>query len=169
MTPDEAARALTELMGLVKEGVKGEIDRGLRDAHKLALTRYMVGGRTIMRKGRARSGPLQEGKRRSFLRTRVSDPADPPNPPPGPLKKRSGNLARAVFVIPFRWKGDSGQGALAINDAAAPYGKVHEFGGIRVPVPARPFLQPSIDDVTPRIQEGMNGIIRPIAERLRLL
>lgn len=60
-----------------------------------------------------------------------ADPkADPPNSPPGPLKKRTGNLARAVFIIKTKEKyGVVFEGRVEVNSNQAIYGWVHEYGG----------------------------------------
>lgn len=56
--------------------------------------------------------------------------ARPPNPPPGPLGIRSGNLRRAYHAVPARR--DRGIGwtvGLTVDLAQAPYGLIHERGG----------------------------------------
>lgn len=56
--------------------------------------------------------------------------ADPPNPTPGPLKKRTGRLARAVFIIKTKEKyGVIFEGRVEVNSNQAIYGWVHEYGG----------------------------------------
>lgn len=152
MEPEEAARALEQLVELQKRYVAIFIDAGLYRALRLSVTKYMPSGRTIVRGGRL-----------------VGHPEDPPNPAPGPLKKRSGNLARALFVQRFKWNGNEGSGALVINDGAAPYGKVHEFGGIKTKTPKRPFARPALEEERPRIIEEIQPALDQVASNLRLL
>lgn len=54
---------------------------------------------------------------------------DPANPVPGPLKRRSGRLARAVFIIKTYEKyGHIFEGRVEVNSNQAIYGWSHEYG-----------------------------------------
>ncbi len=68
----------------------------------------------------------------------------PPNPPPGPLISRTGTLRRSIRVD------DSGLPAFVDVGTDLDYGAAHELG--IAPMPARPFLQPALEVVEPRIQ-----------------
>lgn len=76
---------------------------------------------------------------------------DPPNPPPGPLAIRTGRLARTVRRDPVRYDGTFFRLTLRAGGPEAPYGRIHEFGGMagkghRSMIPARPYIGPSIAD-----------------------
>lgn len=82
----------------------------------------------------------------SFMENASSDPLlDPANPPPGPLKIRSGRLARAAASKPYRGAREfvinlsiSEQAMKWVKTYFVPYAAIHEFGGvIHVPVTAR--------------------------------
>lgn len=79
---------------------------GLRAAHRLAVTKYMVGG----------------GKNA------------PANPPPGPLRIRSGKLRRTVRVDGPRKEGGRYVGGIFAGSSTVPYARIHELGGT---IPAR--------------------------------
>ena len=117
-------------MRTFQRGVGVAVNRGLRrgllKAKRLALTRYM---------------------QRKNTNARI----DPPNPPPGPLAIRRGNLARTVTVIEPVWNGRQSVGGMSMGSAAFPYGAIHEYGGwagrgLRSYIPARPVLMPSLRD-----------------------
>ena len=54
--------------------------------------------------------------------------AQPPNPPPGPLGIRTGNLRRATKIIRAAHEGDAWTAGLTYDLGRAPYGAAHEFG-----------------------------------------
>jgi hypothetical protein len=132
--------AFAQLEALVDAAIIDGINRAARMAQKTAITKYMQGG----------------GK----------DPIkNPPNPPPGPLKIRTGDLRRAVdIVLAYRVSGDTFMSGLKVDLSAVAYGRIHELGGFAgrgrsVRIPARPYLRPALKDSIP-IYETM------IAERL---
>ena len=54
----------------------------------------------------------------------------PPNPPPGPLRIRSGRLRRGVRVVPAQQVAkDVFKGGLGVNLGEVPYARIHELGG----------------------------------------
>lgn len=135
--------------GLILEG----LENGMNFALKLSTTKFMVGS---------------SGGSRDLFR-------DPPNPPPGPLKIRSGNLRRTVKVIKPKKKGNNFISGLK---SGSKYAAIHEFGGSTPPhtiiavnadtlmfvgregglvfresvnhpgsrIPARPFLKPAVEE-----------------------
>lgn len=104
--------------GLIMEGINNTMARAIQ----ISATKYIVGS--------------DGGSRDIFI--------DPPNPPPGPLKTRSGDLRRSITLIPAKKQGQNFVSALASSLAYAP---VHEIGGGNVRGP-RPFLRPAIEDAT---------------------
>jgi hypothetical protein len=80
-----------------------------------------------------------------------------PNPPPGPLKWRSGDLGRSVEVFKTVVKGgDLLIGGLQAGGSDAPYAEVHEEKPGK-----RPFLKPALDDATDTIlKEATKGVVR---------
>ncbi len=141
--------------GLILEG----LGNGMNFAVKLATTKFMVGS---------------SGGSRDLFR-------DPPNPPPGPLKIRSGRLRRTVRVIKPKKKGKNFISGL---QSGSKYAAIHEFGGSTPPhtiiahksdnlmfigkdgglvfresvnhpgsnIPPRPFMKPAIDEAGPRME-----------------
>lgn len=68
----------------------------------------------------------------SLAQTRyISSAGGRPNPPPGPLKRRSGRLAKAIRRIGPTIEGDRMIVGLDLSGAAARYGYTHEYGGRR--------------------------------------
>jgi hypothetical protein len=61
--------------------------------------------------------------------------ARPPNPPPGPIGIRTGNLRRALAAMKSNKNGEGGafQGGLILDLDKAPYGRIHELGGTTKP------------------------------------
>lgn len=123
------------------------MDEGLRWAQTLAQNKFMVAG------------------------------AGKPNPPPGPLIKRSSKLAKAVRVLRAMIQGDTVVGGLTLSGLAEKYGWVHEYGGRRAyvitptkkkvlrfvgrdgavvfalqvhhpPLRPRPFLRPALEEAS---------------------
>lgn len=99
------------------------VDRGLRRAHKRSVTEFME--------------PLGRGKN-----------ARPPNPPPGPLGIRSGDLRRTVRVIPARYVGKEIRGGLQAGDGRVRYAGVHE--GVDARGNPRPFVKTRATVIKPR-------------------
>lgn len=142
--PTVFERLMQEIDKAVLEGCR----RGSRYAQKLAITKYMEGAAKGAKSGRDRL-------------------TNPPNPPPGPLKKRSGDLARAVDIVEPKLLGDTVLVGLKVDLAKAPYGRIHEKGGYAgrgrsVRIPARPYLRPALNDSVHVIQSM-------IAERLGII
>ena len=159
VTPKQAADGFNQFVskqdGLILEG----LDNGINFAAKLSVTEFMQGG----------------SSRDGFV--------DPANPPPGPLKIRSGNLRRLMVVIKARKTGSAEYTAGLGNEAV--YAAIHEFGGktsahfiqareadtlafvgrdgglvfretVFHPgsnIPARPFIQPALDLAGPMIEK----------------
>jgi phage gpG-like protein len=90
--------------GLILEGLDNVANR----AAKISATEFIVGS----------SG----GSRDPFI--------DPPNPPPGPLKTRSGDLRRGIKPVKSSKKGNNFTVGLS---NAVPYAGAHEFGGSTPP------------------------------------
>lgn len=124
-TAAQAARMIEDYRSAMPVAILRGLRRGLQMAKRLALTRYM-----------------QRKDNRGF---------DPPNPPPGPLAIRQGNLARTVRVGDMRWSGRKVTGTLEAGSGEVLYARIHEMGGLtgrggRVLMPARPYLRPALDD-----------------------
>lgn len=60
---------------------------------------------------------------------------DPPNPPPGPLKIRSGELRRSLYKFVKMGSGGRIRGGIG---AKSPYAAIHELGGTTSPHVIRP-------------------------------
>lgn len=102
-----------------------------------------------------------------------------------PLHRRTGTLAGSVTVVPAEVRGDKLTGAVEAAGGPAWYGKVHETGGLhpfdvlptrkrvlrfmvdgqtifariahREPLPARPFAEPSLDEMREQIVQGIQA------------
>lgn len=110
--------------------------RGLRNAQRLSLTKYME---------------RKDNRGAAF---------DPANPPPGPLGIRSGDLARTVTVGDLKWTGRQIVGSLLAGSGQVRYAAIHEFGGMagrgrRIFIPARPYLRPAIADPDAQIEQSI--------------
>lgn len=168
-TPQQAAAALQAF----KKGIPIAVIRGLRKglpiAIRLAKTKYME---------------------RKDNRHPISS-YDPPNPPPGPLGIRQGNLIRTIRIGEMRFTGSKVIGSIKAGSAAegVRYAAIHEFGGEimarngpylvfpmaapgggyfivkkpKVLIQARPYLRPAMDDATPQIIEMVVREIRALA------
>jgi hypothetical protein len=114
---------------------------------------------------------------------------DPPNPPPGPLGIRQGNLVRTLKLGMMRWSGRKATATLEAGSPDVRYAKIHEFGGEimarngpflifpmakpgggyfivkkpKVLIPARPYLRPALDDATPVILDRVVREIKTLA------
>jgi phage gpG-like protein len=101
ITTKEAALAFLKFDSRLDDIVKEGMENGLNFAAEVAGREYMEGG--------------------------ARDPfVDPPNPPPGPLKIRTGKLRRGIKIAKPKKKGQAFIGGLR-NDV--PYAAIHEFGG----------------------------------------
>jgi len=167
-TVAQAAKA----MQAFKVGLPAAILRGLRKGMPIAIriskTKYMA----------------RKDNRHPFKAF------DPPNPPPGPLGIRSGDLARSVRLGDMRFTGKKVIASIHAGYAdRVRYARVHEQGmtiyprngpylifpvgvagggyrmvrATRVIIPARPFLRPALDDATPKILEIVVKEIRTLA------
>ena len=108
LTFRQAQAALKRYDREAPAAIRRGLDIGSLYALRLAVTKFIVGGGA-----RGRSGV-----------------APPANPPPGPLKARSGDLRRAVKVIPARRVRGEFRSGLRVDLSMAPYGRIHEYGGI---------------------------------------
>jgi phage gpG-like protein len=183
ITTKEAALALLKFDSRLDDLVKEGMENGLNYAAGVAATEYMEGGsRTFGFVGLDGGGVAAIG--------------DPPNPPPGPLKIRTGKLRRGIKVVKPRKKGMAFIGGLSNN---VPYAAIHEFGGktaghfiaarkadkLAFPgrdgnmvfrevvfhpgskIPARPYLTPAIEDSEEFVdKEITESMIRGIEEAL---
>jgi len=129
VTPAEASQRIRRFRSGYRPAVLAAARRAGRQAQRLALTKYM--------------------------QPKDPDPRiDPPNPPPGPLARRRGNLARTVRLMPSKFAGRKFIiGGLEMGGTpAVRYGRIHELGGmagrgLRSRIPARPVLGPAIREV----------------------
>ena len=136
LTPQQAVRAFRAFEAGIPAATTRGFNKGLRFAHRLSVTKFMVGG----------------GK---FA---------PVNPPPGPLRIRSGDLRRTVATIPVRPKGNIFEGGLMAGGPKAPYGPVHELGGKFIS--ARPYLGPALEAATPIILRDIDNELQVLANQV---
>lgn len=111
----------------LNKGLAAGMNNGFKKALKLSVTKYMVGG------------------------------GGEPNPPPGPLKIRSGRLRRSVAVFPSRAEGtDIIIGGLQAGGGSVAYARIHEEGPR-----ARPYLEPALKDATEAIlRDAARGVVK---------
>jgi len=166
-TVQQARKALAAFKNGLPIAVLRGIRKGMPIAKRLAVTKYME-----RKDNRHPIGAY-----------------DPPNPPPGPLGIRQGNLARTVRIGDMRFTGKKVIASLEAGSQQVRYAKVHEKGmtiyprnglylifpmpipgggyrivrAARVIVPARPYLRPALDDATPMIVELVIKEIRALA------
>jgi hypothetical protein len=119
---------------------------------------------------------LDRGMKTLALRSAITDfmeglgsgkNAQPPNPPPGPLGIRSGNLRRDVRAIPAEQTGDGWTAALAAG-FSVPYAAIHEFGGDagrghKAHIPARPYMTPAIEKTKDQIAAMVQADVEALA------
>lgn len=103
LTLGQAARALAQYGDAVPATILARLDKLTAAAQRFAVTQFMQG--------------LGSGKS-----------ARPPNPPPGPVGIRSGNLRRAVERLKAKREGEGYTAGLALNLDRAPYAAAQEFG-----------------------------------------
>lgn len=101
ISPEQFADLLGRYREQARERARDTFRRSLDRALRRAVVEFMVGG---------------------------GSDADV-NPPPGPLRIRSGTLRRAVHVLDPKWDGGDLKGGLYVDLAEAPYGRIHELGG----------------------------------------
>ena len=124
LTPAQAAKILKAFDRRIDKAIPRGLSKGLRIAQRYAITPpSMV--------------PLGRGKR-----------SRPPNPPPGPLGIRSGNLRRDVKPTQPKKVGGSWVAGLQAGLKVA-YARIHELGGYagrgrKVRIPARPYMRPAL-------------------------
>jgi phage gpG-like protein len=165
-TPRQAAQALKAFKDAVPVAVLRGLRKGLPLAVKLAKTKYMV-----------------RKDNRHPMRT-----FDPPEPPPGPLGIRQGNLVRSLRVGEMRYTGKRIIGTVEAGGKDVPYAGVHEFGAVikarngpnlvffsnlgagpflvktpMVRIPARPYLTPAVNEALPAVQEAIIREVRRVA------
>ncbi len=130
-SPQQAAAALRAFEKALPVAILRGLRRGLLFAERLVKTKYMTRGDN-----------------------RHPKVWDPPNPPPGPLKIRSGNLGRSVKQLPMRFTGREIIGGLQAGDNQVRYARIHELGGHagRASIPARPYLAPALADARKMIE-----------------
>jgi hypothetical protein len=150
LTPNQCAHALNLLGRAVAAQMIIEGNKGLAIALRYAVTKYMEGGAS----GAGASGPS--------IMSGMAAKRFPPNPPPGPLKKRSGDLARDVRIKRFVAEGDNfWVGGLQAGFAVR-YAKIQELGGHTsphdiVPRNARVLAWP----IATRVVVGSLGVLAP--------
>jgi hypothetical protein len=122
MTPDEASRVFKVLWAAIMKQLQQSADEGLRYAQALAVTKYMQGGG---------AGATMPGLDTGKFQARYQ----PANPPPGPLKIRSGDLRRTIEIIRAKiLNGNELKGGLKGGSAKFNYMATHEFGAtIQIP------------------------------------
>jgi hypothetical protein len=106
ITVEQARQILASFDSKIGAAVLEGMTNGLNLAALVSATKFFTGS------------DAPRGSRDPFL--------DPANPPPGPLKIRSGDLRRGTQVEPPRALGSLFVGALT---NAVPYAPIHEFGG----------------------------------------
>jgi hypothetical protein len=138
-TLQQLVNALGTFDGRLDETIEGALNRGTRTiALRSAVTDFMEG--------------LGTGKN-----------AQPPNPPPGPLGIRTGNLRRDVVAVPAVGGGAQWIVALAAG-ANVPYAGIHEFGGStgKAMIPARPYMTPALekskDDILALVEQDVTAL-----------
>lgn len=141
LKPSEAAIRLKQFRQLLPGAIMEGLEIGNRAALKISVTEYFEGS------------PEPPGRSLSV---------NPPNPPPGPLKIRSGDLRRGIEMIQ---PSQSGTNFVAGLQTDIFYGKKHELG---LGVGARPFLAPAIEDARELYIQGVNVQVADLGRRMRL-
>ena len=118
LTVAEAVQALVDFENGVSKAVLAGLETGAKIALKISNTKFFQGGQ------------------------------GPPNPPPGPLKIRSGTLWRGTKIVPaMPGPGDSWVSGLS---NAISYAKFHEQPeGTSFRIGARPFMEPALEEASP--------------------
>lgn len=146
-SPQEAADALRAWDSAFYKMQAKEHNRGL----------YRIRERAV--------GGVAAGKGPVFMvRGSLDVQKDPPNPPPGPLKKRSRRLEFATRVVEGTFTATSHiEGRVETDDSQAPYGKWHESGTKRMR--PRPYLTPAAAYEAPFILKDVEEGVERITER----
>jgi hypothetical protein len=153
VTARQAAAALRQYQAAVPVAVVRGLRRGLRRAEGLAKTKYME----RMDNRRDKAGRFIKGGGSGYLQ--------PPNPPPGPLAIRQGNLARTVKITDITVAGNTVTGGLAAGNSDVRYGRIHELGGMagRARIQARPYLRPALEDPETKLAEEVRRELQKLA------
>ena len=85
----------------------------------------------------------------------------PPNPPPGPLKNRTGRLRNSIELKEPKKQRNSFVGGIG---AKARYARFHEFGTRRMG--ARPFLRPPLEKHIGQFEKEVAIAYETVARRL---
>lgn len=162
-----AAQALERFNALYKKTVLHEIDRATALAVRLSVSKYMEGG----------------------------GGGAPANPPPGPLKIRSGKLRRSVRQVKATYRGGVYKGGIKSGGAGLIHPAVHEKGGRRRyiirprskkvlswigrdgkrrfarfvrrrPLKPRPYLKPALAEVAPSLVKNVDHALADLARRI---
>jgi len=166
VSPRQAAEALRRFRQALPAAILRGLRRGLPLIVKTAKTEFM--------ERKDNRHPLKS--------------YDPPNPPPGPLGIRQGNLVRTLRVGDMRFTGRKIIGTIEAGSPDVPYARVHEFGAtirarnapnlvffsnlgrgpflVRKPVvqiPARPYIRPAAEKELPQVTEIIFAEIRRLA------
>jgi hypothetical protein len=152
LTLKQARKALNDYRNALPVAYIRGLRRGLRNAERLAKTKYM-------RRKRFFPQNPSRGQRE-----------DPANPPPGPLGIRSANLVRTLkIVVPKKVGRYSVRGGLRAGSSDVPYAAIHEdpqkrgrnFTG-RVWIPARPYMRPALDDPAAKVEEEVEKEVQKL-------
>lgn len=141
-TPAQAAKALQDYRRALPAAILRGLRNGLRVAEGLVKKKYLV-------RGTYYPGSPSKGQR-----------LDPPNPPPGPLKIRSGRLVRTIRISDIRFNGRQIIGGLQAGDSQVRYARIHELGGYagrgrRTLIRPRPYLRPAMVEARPLIERAI--------------
>lgn len=134
LTIDQAVQALRGFEANISKAVLRGLETGAQVALKISGTKFFQGGQ------------------------------GPPNPPPGPLKIRSGTLRRGTTIIrPFAGPGDTWITGL---QNAISYAKFHEQPeGVSFRIAARQFMTPALEEATPLVIAAVEVELQNEAER----
>ncbi len=147
VSPSQAAGLLKDYRSAMPVAILRGMRKGLRIAERYAKTRYME------RKDNRHPDP---------------EHWDPPNPPPGPLGIRQGNLVRTVRQAKEKYTGKTITGGLAAGSSDVHYARIHEFGGLtgkdyQTLIPPRPYLGPALADAEDEIVAAITKELRALA------
>lgn len=148
MKPAEAVRALKNFRQATPQAILRGARRGLRNMEALAKGKFMM---------RGAYAPSDASVAR----------ADPPNPPPGPLKIRSGRLIRTIRSE-IKFDGTKVRGFLRAGSSDVRYARIHEVGGMagaghRSLIRPRPYFGPAIAEGAPAFRRFIREEIIKLA------
>ena len=126
-TAEECAEQLAEFERGISGAILEGLDIGAKIALKISGTKFFQGG------------------------------GGPPNPPPGPLKIRTGTLRRGTMIIEPRALPD-GTWVTGLENAVS-YAKFHE------PEP-RPFMTPAVEEAKPLTITAIGVELEDLAQRV---